>query len=217
VRTFWLIWCAGTYPTVESDRVIVDAGANIGAFTIYALIRAPGSHVIAIEPAPDTFDRLKKMIVANRMQERCNLLNAALGRMEGKTHIDLRAESQFRQTGRGPTEVRLIPLATVIDQPVDFLKMDIEGAELEAVSGAPLAQVKRIAMEFHPNVSLGDLVSNLRLHGFGIKKVREDGGGYGILWAAGTGITPLNHDSPTYNEEPSRSGRAKGKSAGFGV
>jgi hypothetical protein len=39
VRTFWLVWCAGTYPIDASDRVVVDGGANIGAFTVYALTR----------------------------------------------------------------------------------------------------------------------------------------------------------------------------------
>ena len=52
VRTFWVVWFAGTYPVEASDRLIIDAGANIGTFTLFALTQAPRCHVIAIEPAP---------------------------------------------------------------------------------------------------------------------------------------------------------------------
>lgn len=214
VRTFWLVWCAETYPIVESDRVILDAGANIGTFTIYALVRAPRSYVIAIEPAPDTFDRLRRMIEMNQMQERAKLMNAALGRTEGITRIDLRPESQFRRTGSGQVEVRQIPLAKLMDQRIDLLKMDIEGAELEALSSSDLAEVGRIVMEFHPNVVLGELVAALRLRKFAIEKVREDGAGYGILWAIRSSTTNSDCDVATHRERPVGNASSKGAALG---
>ncbi len=39
----------------KTDRLIIDAGANIGAFVLYALLTAPNARVIAIEPAPDSY------------------------------------------------------------------------------------------------------------------------------------------------------------------
>src|SRR4051794_8526066 len=59
VDAFWAIFCRDDYPVKSSDALIVDAGANIGAFTLYALQRAPEAVVIAIEPAPDNCSRVR--------------------------------------------------------------------------------------------------------------------------------------------------------------
>src|SRR3954447_17421040 len=60
--TFWQIFVREVYPVKPSDSLIVDAGANIGSFTLYALLRAPQAHVIAIEPAPDSCERLRSIL-----------------------------------------------------------------------------------------------------------------------------------------------------------
>jgi hypothetical protein len=41
IPTFWQIFLANLYPVRPTDRVIIDAGANIGAFTLYALLTNP--------------------------------------------------------------------------------------------------------------------------------------------------------------------------------
>ena len=56
LTTFWLIFMSDTYPLRQDDRVVIDAGANIGAFSLCAA-RQPGSKVIAIEPFPAHLER----------------------------------------------------------------------------------------------------------------------------------------------------------------
>src|SRR5919106_4375067 len=58
LETLWQIYCRQVYAVAPSDRVIVDAGANIGLFTCFAAARAPQARVHAIEPFPATYDRL---------------------------------------------------------------------------------------------------------------------------------------------------------------
>ena len=181
ICTFWLIFFARTYAVKESDRVIIDAGANIGAFVLYALLNAPEAHVIAVEPSPDSCARLRQMISRHGLSHRCTLHEAALGSRSGVTSLDLSAGSQFRSTGSGGIEVKMLTLESITPAMVDLLKMDIEGAEYEVLSATPMKTVrtfKRIALEYHPNGRLPDCA--LERAGFRLVAARDDGGGYGI-------------------------------------
>jgi hypothetical protein len=86
IATFWQIFYRGIYPVKSSDRLIVDAGANIGAFILYALQNAPFADVIAIEPAPDSCNRIRSMLRANNaLESHVTLHEAALGGSAGET------------------------------------------------------------------------------------------------------------------------------------
>jgi hypothetical protein len=99
VATFRQIFYRGVYPVQPSDRIIVDAGANIGAFTLYALRTAPDAEVIAIEPAPDSCNRLRSMLRKNALESRVKLHEAALGEAYGETTIQLDAGSHSGAPG----------------------------------------------------------------------------------------------------------------------
>jgi FkbM family methyltransferase len=184
VRTFWCVFFSRIYHVKDTDRVIVDAGANIGSFTLYALLKAPESRVIAIEPAPDTCDRLREVVQEHGFSGRCTIHQAALGPQMGTTMIDLAPESQFRNTGNGDTCVPVFTLDAVVRQAeVDMLKLDIEGAEYAVLGGDSsrcLTHVQRMTMEFHPNGSLADLIAPLEGTGLKCVSVRDDGAAYGL-------------------------------------
>ncbi|HEY3936884.1 MAG TPA: FkbM family methyltransferase [Bryobacteraceae bacterium] len=184
VRTFWCVFFSRIYGVKETDRLIVDAGANIGSFTLYALLQAPQSCVIAIEPAPDTCSRLRELLEEHGLSERCTIHQAALGSQIGTTTIDLTPESQFRSTGTGSTCVPVFTLDAVVRHAeVDMLKLDIEGAEYSVLaedSPRCLRQVQRISMEFHPNGSLAELTAPLERAGLKCISVRDDGNAYGL-------------------------------------
>jgi len=61
----------------DENACIIDAGANIGLFTLYALERAPGSKVIAIEPVPQLWTQLRRNV--REFGERVVAVNLALG------------------------------------------------------------------------------------------------------------------------------------------
>lgn len=192
IRTFWSVFFAGTYEVRPTDTVIVDAGANIGTFTLYALLHAPHAKVIAIEPAPDSCERLRGVLYDHGFSHRCLINQAALGREAGSTSIDLRPESQFRSTGTGSTLVPVMTLDELLHgSEVDLLKLDIEGSEYAAIgphSFDCLQRVDRIAMEYHPNGSLADLVPQLASAGLTCVSARDDGDGYGIATFCRAGI-----------------------------
>lgn len=195
VATFWQIFYRNVYPVMPSWRVIVDAGANIGAFSLYALRAAPESVVIAVEPAPDTCQRMRSMLCANGLESRCELHEAALGESRGETTIQLDVASQFRQTGVSGHRVTMTTLDSLIPAgvTVDLLKMDIEGAEygvLAAASSATLRQIRRIVLEFHPQDSATAALDPLIASGFKLTRYQDDCAGYGLAWLAREDLWP---------------------------
>jgi FkbM family methyltransferase len=176
--TAWIIYCRREYTVRPEDRVIVDAGANIGVFTLYAARRAPHSRLVAIEPFQSTRERLEQTIASNGLVNRVKVTELALARSDSlRLMYDKEAPSQLR--GMLPSDatdgvsVEAVSLETLLDREglrdVDLLKMDIEGAEHEVLAGASptaLARIRRISLEYHPNGSKEELFRALTDAGF---------------------------------------------------
>ena len=62
LATVWIIYLRNEYNVRPEDRMILDCGANIGAFSVFAVSRARSARIVAIEPFPSTFERLVKSV-----------------------------------------------------------------------------------------------------------------------------------------------------------
>lgn len=130
-----------------SEGVFVDVGANIGTTTIQALERFHARRVIALEPSPQCLPYLYSNLAANRLSDRCSVVEAALS--------DVPGEVAFRMGGdnSGAGEVvqndgmhdhvvrsqRLDDIVTSLGVSLDELSliwMDTEGHEYRVLSGA---------------------------------------------------------------------------------
>ena len=143
---------------IRPGDVVLDCGANIGVFTKKALA-AGASHVIAIEPAPENLRVLKKNLAAEIAAGKVTIYEKGVWDKDDvlKMNIDpanSAADSFVRS--RPNAQVIELPLTTVdklvaeLGLPrVDFIKMDIEGAERQAVAGAA-ETIKR----FRPRMAL---------------------------------------------------------------
>jgi FkbM family methyltransferase len=132
--------------TVRSGDVVIDCGANIGTFTTTAL-RAGAKLVVAVEPAADLAEALRRTfepeIRAGRVhvcqkgvwdKDDILVLRKSGGAMDDSFVLD---------PSEGRPNISRIPLTTIdnlvseMNLPqVDVIKMDIEGAERRALSGA---------------------------------------------------------------------------------
>ena len=66
--------------SLPANSLVIDGGANIGLFTLYVLQHQPTAQVIAVEPAPQTFQLLQ----ANTSRfTTATVHNCALGREDG--------------------------------------------------------------------------------------------------------------------------------------
>ena len=176
---FWQIFVRELYAVRPDDRLIIDAGANIGAFTLYCLLRAPQAFVVAIEPADDSCARLRDLIHRHGFADRCAVHQAALSDTPGTTTLNMNAGSQFRVTGRGGVVEAVTLDAIVAPYPsVDLLKIDIEGAEYQVLPAANAAfpgRIRRIEMEYHPSGDLQQLFRCLADRGFSIETSSRSG------------------------------------------
>jgi FkbM family methyltransferase len=144
---------------VRKGQWAVDVGANVGLVTgpLCQLVGSSGV-VWAIEPVPRNVERLrqlKEMNVLNCLRIFAGALSSTSG--TARLRLPVRRESGWASftaswhTG-GLIEVGTWPLdelvfATAPDRPVSFLKIDVEGFELEVLRGA-----ERTLMEMRPTV-----------------------------------------------------------------
>jgi FkbM family methyltransferase len=204
LTTVWSMFFYPAYPVNPSDKVIVDAGANIGAFSLYAARTARNAAVLAIEPFESTFQRLLQTIEANHLQDRVTCFQAALSDADGEVKMSSPdVPSQFRrvlgQEEESATRVKTTTLAAALDahgiDRVDLLKLDIEGGEYPALLTCPpevLRRIRRICMEYHPEYAgqpytLDSISNRLKPAGFECTFERGDGGGYGVAHFANRG------------------------------
>jgi FkbM family methyltransferase len=149
------------------EPIIIDAGAHIGLATLYFKKLYPKAKIWAIEPLPVNFQLLTKNIEENFLDD-VECLNVALSDQSGEVilHEDASDEEWFstasiqsgawnRQQQTKPINVpgmKLSELLERIGQPIDFLKMDIEGSEFTVLkeAGQLLRQVRHMMIEFHP-------------------------------------------------------------------
>ncbi|WP_153558555.1 FkbM family methyltransferase [Roseimaritima sediminicola] len=149
-------------PQGERPRII-DGGSNIGVSMLEWKSRWPGARVECFEPDPAAFAVLQKNITANDIPG-VTCQHAALWPEPGSAPLygdlgrggDARGNSLVAAWGNraasSQTEVPCQPLSTLLDRgPVDFLKLDIEGAEQRvlAEAGERLREVAALYVEVH--------------------------------------------------------------------
>ncbi len=138
------------YQDLKEGDVVIDAGANIGGFVVQAAQKVGKSgKIYAIEPNEENRQTLKKNLELNNI-ENCEILSDALWsekctkeffishRPGEHTLIDYEGDSNFQK--KDVTTIHCERLDDLIKKhninKVDYLKMDIEGAEIEAMKGA---------------------------------------------------------------------------------
>jgi FkbM family methyltransferase len=143
---------------VQPGDVVLDCGANVGVFTKKALALG-ASRVIAIEPAPENLEALRKNLAAEIAAGKVTIYAKGVWDKDDTLtmYIDATnsaADSFVRRVGdSGSLQLPLTTIDHLVDElhlnRVDFIKMDIEGAERQAVAGAA-GTIRR----FHPRMAL---------------------------------------------------------------
>ena len=193
LKVFWSIFVDECYRLWADSRTIVDAGANIGVFSVWAARKLPRATIIAIEPHPETFARLRHNIHANQLESRVQVTQMALSAQTVDREMPAAGESQrralFPQDQSGTGEIVRVPSITLEElmdrhqlSTIDLLKMDIEGSEWEVLLSTPasvLQRIRRMQFEYHEvnarfGYSKAGLFKHLTNAGFVITQCRED-------------------------------------------
>lgn len=185
-----------SFTQVDVGDVIVDIGANVGVFSVYAQRFNP-KKVYALEPVPDTFNYL---VENTKNYSNVIPINMAIAENSGKEFITVTTHSGCNvlvKTGlEFADEVEKIEIDTIninefIKQHkithIDFLKVDCEGGELDLFRTIDrdylTNNIKKIAMEYHSSSIRAEIITTLKLHGFTIEVASPSWKETGMIYA----------------------------------
>jgi FkbM family methyltransferase len=162
----------------------LDIGAHHGFHTLVAARACgPEGRVVAIEPWPKNFLRLSENIRLNRMEDRIQSLEYALGTCDADVSF---AAPDCKNSGTGRVTTSLINGFSTVSQTtarnvieqfgftkVDAAKIDVEGAELDVLAGWPLETLPRyMLLELLPEGDRNDQVLDwLNQHHYRVETV----------------------------------------------
>lgn len=168
------LWCFDFL--IKPGDIILDAGANIGLTAIYASKLAGSKGIVyGFEPLPSTFEIFCKNIRINRIKNIVPI-KIALSNYNGNgsiypnLHINRGAASlNYNQVDQIPIEVQVQTLNSWIIEnniiKINFLKIDVEGSELELLKGAKElfenSPKPTICVEYSQNVTRDNNINDL--------------------------------------------------------
>jgi FkbM family methyltransferase len=169
--------CLGDLP---EGAVIADVGANIGVFSLFVKSRVPTATVLAFEPVPDVLEALTRNLERHGVDDvrtSAVALGTEAGEITFTYYPGLPSNStsypEDKEAARAAMAARIgqepadrlldgveITVATErlsdalrrqgVDRPIDLLKIDVEGAELDVLRGiddADWPRIRRVAAE----------------------------------------------------------------------
>ncbi|MBB05374.1 MAG: FkbM family methyltransferase [Pseudooceanicola sp.] len=143
------------FKTKKNEPYIIDGGANIGLATIYLKLLYPSSNILAFEPDAEIFNILKKNIESYALKS-VELIQKGIWKED--TTIQFKSEgadagliASLDKTVAATNSISVLSLKPYLNRTVDFLKLDIEGAETEVLKDIEndLGKVERIFVEYH--------------------------------------------------------------------
>jgi FkbM family methyltransferase len=147
------------FSTQNPRSVVVDCGSNIGLSILYIKTICSTAKVIAFEPDHETFALLRENILTNNLNDvTCH--NLALSNFVGEAVL-------FKPNISGSPGMSLIPtehanrdtvyvacLSHFINEQIDFLKIDVEGSEIQILNDLietdKIRLIRQMVIEFHP-------------------------------------------------------------------
>ncbi|MBT9171477.1 MAG: hypothetical protein DDT18_01853 [Actinobacteria bacterium] len=135
------------YNFLKSTDVCLDIGANVGYFTLLMASKARQGQVYSFEPIPICYHLLNCSILLNNFTN-VVVNNCAVGEIDGESIFYISMDSAFSSL-RNPSiigesssiSVPVVSIDNYVDSrrninKVDFIKIDVEGAEMQVINGA---------------------------------------------------------------------------------
>jgi FkbM family methyltransferase len=186
-------------PAIKPNDVVIDIGASIGMFSLYAASLSPSITVYAFEPAADTFAVLQKNIAANNLAnvhcQEC-AVSSTTGELPFYMDSGSLGDSAIQEwIGKENVVASGRVVCISLDElfarfkiaHCDFLKVDCEGSEFDifaAASAQTLRAIAAIALECHEcrGRKSQELMDILGQAGFDVSE-RKVRGGISMIYA----------------------------------
>ena len=138
---------------VGSGAAIVEVGAYVGNHVVYYARFMQPRTIVVLEPNPDAIALLRRNLEMNGVRTAdLSLLGAGVGAGAGNYALVREGSANGGATRLVPSEtgaVKSMALDDVIPGKVDFIKIDVEGMELEVLAGAA-----RMIAESRPKIMI---------------------------------------------------------------
>jgi FkbM family methyltransferase len=201
--TLAVVFVRREYGSLTPCRTVVDIGAHMGSFAVYAAKSCPNARIYCFEPEQKNFSVLKRNIDINGLDGRVSVFRCAVASESGAR--DLAVGGSLLNSFHIPpanASRETVDCTTLHDifvnhglEGIDLLKINCEGAEYEILEGCPRGDFDRIAnirLEYH-NLDTasrnGDSLARfLRSRGYRIERFSRYGEGSGFIWATRTNV-----------------------------
>lgn len=159
-------------PALGAPRTIWDLGANIGLTMAHFACLFPQARVLGVELDGDNVALARRNVAA--WGDRCEVIHAAVWTGDGEVRYRgwPGGTSNYQVTGgEEGAPVRAVSLATLMREhggPVDYVKVDVEGAERELLGDGTgwAEQVRCLKVELHGDYGREQCEADLRRLGF---------------------------------------------------
>ncbi len=171
---------------LREQDLVGDIGANIGSYTVLSSAHC-GARTIFFEPVPISYKRLIRNVEANKIQDKVQGHNAAVGSKPGTLRFTQTSDMMNHVALEGETNTIDVPVVTLDGVLAGgecpfLLKIDVEGFETEVINGATTTlarpELKAIIMEIKgtgARYGYDEQQLHNRLVSFGFAPYRYDG------------------------------------------
>ena len=181
IREIWVrkVYTKNNFVTIPDEGVVVDLGANVGAFSMLALANSKSCKVIAVEPNAEFNKLLMRQVSHNNFNNRVTLqryfIGSASATQNGMLNDPASKDAKFI------TQKEFIALNKL--SRIDFLKCDIEGSEFDFISDTSLLEItQQLAIEIHDHAGdRKDFINKLIQLGFQLGPIKDDTGSCIVL------------------------------------
>jgi FkbM family methyltransferase len=186
IVTFFVVFCKKDYGNVDKHSVVVDIGANIGIFSLYAALNG-AKRVYCYEPSVESFETLKKNIAENKLSKIVIARNMAVTKNDKMEICFTRSSSPYNQINinseigdpdKDDVIIKTISLSAIVNlvyndtkENINLLKMDCEGAEFEIIlstNAKSFSKISSIRMECHGDPDI--IINNLMAKNFDLER-----------------------------------------------
>lgn len=188
------------FKTNSLNPFIIDCGANIGLSVIYFKQLYPNSEILAFEPDPFINNYLVENLSINNFNN-VTIVNKGLwdedgyasfiseGSDSGKISNSFHSRESINE--KETVKIEVVRLSKYLIKEVDFLKIDIEGAEVKVIKEIEnqLHLVKRIFIEYHSFKNKPQELNTI------LKVLSDQGFRYYINTPVNVNRTPLTNSS----------------------
>jgi FkbM family methyltransferase len=159
--TIAVVFIKKDYGDVTDNSIVIDIGANIGVYSIFAASTSKNTIVYAYEPMPENYDLFLENIKTNKLEKNIIPFKLGVGSKTEKRKLFVGWSSPFHSLYSNKKkgeylEIKCTSFKDIFDEnkieQCDVLKMDCEGAEFEILYNTPgeyLKKIKEIRMEYH--------------------------------------------------------------------